>query len=59
MALAILCRRRHKVAILAKPNQKFGLRFLDEKNVCGMERKNERHHERIYRRGRSRPAAYL
>lgn len=53
MALAILCRRRHKVAIIAKPNQKFGLRFLDEKNVCGMERKNERHHERIYRRGGS------
>ena len=31
------------------------MRFLDEKNVCGMERKNERHHERIYCRGGKRP----
>ena len=37
MTLAILCRRRHKVAIIAELNLKFSSRFLRQKNACGME----------------------
>ena len=32
-----LCRRRHKVALIAEPNLIFGSRFLRRKSVCGME----------------------
>ena len=37
MTLAILCRRRHKVAIIAELNLKFSSRFLRQRNACGME----------------------
>ena len=37
MTLAILCRRRHKVAIIAELNLKFSSRFLRQKDACGME----------------------
>ena len=36
MTLAILCRRRHKVAIIAELNLKFSSRFLRHRNACGM-----------------------
>ena len=37
MTLAILCRRRHKVAIIAELNLKFSSRFLRHRDACGME----------------------
>ena len=37
MTLAILCRRRHKVAIIAELNLKFSSRFLRQRNACGLE----------------------
>ena len=37
MTLAILCRRRHKVAFIAELNLKFSSRFLRQRNACGME----------------------
>ena len=36
MTLAILCRRRHKVAIIAELNLKFSSRFLRQRDACGM-----------------------
>ena len=32
-----LCRRRHKVAIIAELNLKFSSRFLRQRDACGME----------------------
>ena len=48
MTLAILCRRRHKVAIIAELNLKFSSRFLRQRDACGMEIsvKNEIFHTR-------------
>ena len=37
MTLAILCRRRHKVAFIAELNLKFSSRFLRQRDACGME----------------------
>ena len=34
MTLAILCRRRHKVAIIAELDLKFSSRFLRQRNAC-------------------------
>ena len=36
MTLTILCRRRHKVAIIAELNLKFSSRFLRQRDACGM-----------------------
>ena len=36
MTLAILCRRRHKVAFIAELNLKFSSRFLRQRDACGM-----------------------
>ncbi len=40
MTLAILCHRRHKVAIIAELNLKFSSRFLRQRNACGIEINN-------------------
>ena len=37
MTLAILCRKRHKVAFSAELNLKFSSRFLRQRDACGME----------------------
>ena len=49
MTLAILCRRRHKVAIIAELNLKFSSRFLRHRDACGMEvsvKRTSNHSER-------------
>ena len=42
-----LCRRRHKIALIAEPNLKFGSRFLRHKSVCGMENMMEKTMDKI------------